>query len=111
MALLRQGGIDPLYSGAQITHRGADVSNASRGAMAVGNPLAAWVLGVNSGRSSVVRSRSSLCWPRLLALVWKRWANLRFSPLLAVMINRSSVFSELMSRLSTFEVELCLTSH
>ena len=76
--------------------------------MPVGVPLAAWVLGVNSGRSSVVRSRTLVCWPRLLALVWKRWANLRFSPLLAVMTNRSSVFSELMSRPSIIEVELCL---
>ena len=40
MALVRQGGIEPLYSGAQITQRGAALSWASNGAIASGVPCA-----------------------------------------------------------------------
>jgi hypothetical protein len=44
------------------------------------------------------------------ALAWKRWANLRFSPLLAATTNKSSGFSELMTGHFITEIELCLIS-
>ena len=58
MALVSTGGMEPLYSGVQITQCVALASFCCSGITAEGVP-AAKARGVNSGRSSSVRSSTS----------------------------------------------------
>ena len=88
MALVSTGGIDPLYSGAQITHRGAAISVCWRPASAGGVP-AARARGVNSGSSTNVRSSTSTLRFWACARAAKRSDSLRFSPLLQAITNKS----------------------
>jgi len=88
MALVSTGGIEPLYSGVQITQRGAATSWACSPARAGGVP-ASRVRGVNSGRSRLVRSRTAALSPRAEAAAAKRSASCRLAPLLAAITSRS----------------------
>ena len=90
MAQVNTGGIEPLYSGVQITQRGESCSTCCRSIKPAGNPLAL-IRGVNRGRSSSVRSNTVATDPKAVAASLKRLASLRFSPLLAVMIRRLDI--------------------
>ena len=82
MALVSTGGIEPLYSGEQITQRAEAASWASNAANRGGVPET-WASGVNSGRLMVVRSSTAALWPCWRAAAAKRSASWRLWPLLA----------------------------
>ena len=59
MKLERMGGIDPLYSGAQITHFSILKSFFFNSSISFGIFSLLWILGLNNGISRVVRSKIS----------------------------------------------------
>ena len=91
MKLERMGGIDPLYSGAQITHLSILKSFCFNSLISFGIFSLLWILGLNNGISSVVRSKISEL--ILSSLLFSRnfSESSRFLPQLAVMIIRSFV--------------------
>ena len=89
MKLERMGGIDPLYSGAQITHFSIAKSFFFIASISTGIFSLLWILGLNNGISRVVRSNiselifSSLLFSRNFS------ESSRFFPQLAEIIIRS----------------------
>ena len=59
MKFERIGGIDPLYSGAQITHFSIVKSFFFKSSITTGILSLLWILGLNNGISRVVRSKIS----------------------------------------------------
>ena len=89
MKFERMGGIDPLYSGAQITHLSIDKSFFLIVCISNGILSLLWIRGLKSGMSRVVRSNiSELIWSSLLFS--KNFSeSSRFFPQLAEMIIKS----------------------
>jgi len=96
MALVSTGGIEPLYSGEQITQRGAAASWASNAANTGGVP-ATWARGVKSSRLMAVRSSTAALWPCWRAAAAKRSASCRLWPLLAAITSTSVEVGVLMA--------------
>ena len=87
--LERMGGIDPLYSGAQITHFSIAKSFFLINSISTGILSLLWIRGLNSGISRVVRSNISEL--ILSSLLFSRnfSESSRFFPQLAEMIIKS----------------------
>ena len=82
----RIGGIDPLYSGAQIIHFSTPNSFSLTCCTSLGILLLEWILGLKSGIFNSVRSKISEVKSNVLIFAENSFDSSKFLPLLAEMI-------------------------